>query len=201
VLKKADEGDVVGEGLGRWNNLDEVGLEGDDALIDAFEVLGLGEVVVADDEGHAGFAELLNAGPLEGFGGFELEVDDVEACGRGLAQNFDFGGDRAGEFTAVGCASTGGNAGGGGVFREEVLDFGEGEERLLEIIEAKFDEGGFLDGGGGFFKHLGGCGADDGDTDLANAGTEKLRGYAGHIRSHVYNRGILQTLGDGCKSN
>jgi hypothetical protein len=26
-----------------------------------------------------------------------------------------------------------------------------------------------------------------------------LWGYAGHIRSHVYNRGILQTRESGCK--
>jgi hypothetical protein len=26
-----------------------------------------------------------------------------------------------------------------------------------------------------------------------------LRGYAGHIHSHVYNRGILQTREQGCK--
>ena len=167
--------------------------------IDAVEILGGGEVVVADDEGDAGVAELLEVGLLEGLGGFEFEIDDVEAGGCGLAEDFDFGGDGAGELAAVGCASTGGDAGGGGVFREELLDLRQGEEGLLEIVEAELEEGRLLDDGGGFFEHLGGRGADDGDTDLADAGTEKLRGYAGHIRSHVYNRGILQTLRYGCK--
>ena len=40
ALEEAHEGDVVGEGLGGGDDLDEVGLEGLDALVDAVEVLG-----------------------------------------------------------------------------------------------------------------------------------------------------------------
>ena len=89
--------------------------------------------------------------------------------------------------------------GGGGVVGEEVFELRQGEKRLLEIVEAELEEGRLFDDGAGFFKHLGGRGADDGDTDFTDAGTKKLRGYAGHIHSHVYNRGILQTREQGCK--
>ena len=41
---------------------DEVGGEALDAGVDAVEVLGGGEVVIADDEGDAGVAELLQVG-------------------------------------------------------------------------------------------------------------------------------------------
>ena len=58
-LEEAHEGDVVGERLGGGNDLDEFGLEGRDALVDAFQVFGCVEVVIADDEGDAGVAELL----------------------------------------------------------------------------------------------------------------------------------------------
>ncbi len=40
------------------------------------EILGGGEVVMADDEGDAGLAELLELAFLQGLGGLELEVDD-----------------------------------------------------------------------------------------------------------------------------
>ncbi len=79
ALEEAHQGDVVGEGLGGGDDLDEVGLEGRDALVDAVEVLGGVEVVVADDEGDAGLAQLLQVGLLEALGGLELEVDEVEA--------------------------------------------------------------------------------------------------------------------------
>jgi hypothetical protein len=199
AFDEAHEGDVVGERLGRGDDLDEVGLEGNDALVDAFEVFGGGEVVVADDEGNAGVAEMLKLALLHGFGGLELNVDDVEACCRGLGENFNFIGDFAGELAAVGGAAAGGDAGGGGVVGEEMLEFGQGEKRLLEIVEAELEEGRLFDDGAGFFKHLGGCGADDGNTDFTDTGTKKLGGYAGHIHSHVYNRGILQTRAEGCK--
>ena len=187
------------ERLGGGDDLDEVGLEGHDALVDAFEIFGGGEVVVADDESDAGVAELLELALLHGCGGLEFNVDDVEAGGCGLGENFDLGGDVAGELAAVGGAATGGDAGGGGVVSEEMLELRQGEKGLLEVVEAELEEGRLFDDGAGFFKHLGGRGADDGDTDFTDTGTKKLRGYAGHIHSHVYNRGILQTREAGCK--
>ena len=50
ALDETHEGDVIGERLGGGDDLDEVGLEGNDAFVDAFEVFGGGEVVMADDE-------------------------------------------------------------------------------------------------------------------------------------------------------
>lgn len=79
VLDEAHEGDVVGEGLGGGDDLDEVGMEGLDALVDAFKIFGCVEVVVADDEGDAGVAERLELAFFQGFGGLEFEVHDVEA--------------------------------------------------------------------------------------------------------------------------
>ena len=117
----------------------------------------------------------------------------------GFGEDLELGGDVAGEFAAVGCAAAGGDGGGGGVVAEELLEFGQGEEGLLEVVEAELEEGSLFDDGGGFFKHLGGGGADDGDTDFADTGTKKLGDYAGHIHSHGYNRGILQTREEGCK--
>ena len=79
ALEEAHEGDVVGQSLGGGDDLDEVRLKGADAREDAVEVLGCGEVVVADDEGDAGLAELREFALFQRFGGLELQVDDVEA--------------------------------------------------------------------------------------------------------------------------
>ena len=54
LLEEAHESDVVGEGLGGGDDLDEVGREGHDAVVDALEILGRVEVVIADDESDAG---------------------------------------------------------------------------------------------------------------------------------------------------
>ncbi len=199
ALDEAHEGEVVGEGLGRGDDLDEVGLEGLDALVDSVEVFGGGEVVMADDESHAGVAELLELALFEAFGGFELEVDDVEAGGCGLGENLHLGGEVTGELAAVGCAAAGGDGSRSGVFADEMLQLGQSKQWLFEVVEPELEEGRLFDDGGSFFKHLGrGC-ANDGDTDFADTGTKKLGAYAGHIHSHVYNRGILQTHGEGCK--
>ena len=80
-----------------------------------------------------------------------------------------------------------------------MLEFWKGEKRLLEVVESELEKGCFFDYGARFFEHFCGCCANDGDADFADAGTDKLWGYAGHIRSHVYNRGILQTRESGCK--
>ncbi len=50
ALEEADEGDVVDQSLGGGDDFDEVGREGLDAVVDAVEILGGVEVVVADDE-------------------------------------------------------------------------------------------------------------------------------------------------------
>jgi hypothetical protein len=123
----------------------------------------------------------------------------VEACGRGFGEDFDLCRYVAGELAAVGGATTGCDAGGRRVVLKEMFEPGQGEKRFVEIVESELEEGRLFDDGAGFFKHLGGCGADDGDTDFTDTGTKKLRGYAGHIHSHVYNRGILQTRAQGCK--
>lgn len=123
----------------------------------------------------------------------------MEAGGCSFGQDFEFGRDRAGKLAAVCCSSTGCDCGDCSVICEEVFELRQGQERLLEIVEAELEERRLFDDGVGFFEHLGGCGAYDGDADFAYAGTEKLWGYGGHIRSHVYNRGILQTLSFGCK--
>ncbi len=68
--------------LGGGDDLDEVGRKGWMRSKMPVEVFGGVEVVVADDEGDAGLTELLEVGLLDGFGGLEFEVDDVEAGAR-----------------------------------------------------------------------------------------------------------------------
>lgn len=54
ALHKAHKGDVVGECLGGRDDLDEVRLEGRDALVDLVEILGCREIVMADDQRDPG---------------------------------------------------------------------------------------------------------------------------------------------------
>jgi hypothetical protein len=75
--------------------------------------------VVADDEGDAGIAELLQFGLLQGLGGLQFKVDQVEPCTRGFGKNLDLRGKRSGKLPAIRCASTGRDTGGDGVVREE----------------------------------------------------------------------------------
>ena len=112
------------------------------------------------------------------FGGLEFEVDEVEAGVGCLGEDFDLGGDRAGELASIGRAPTGGDGGGGGVVGEELLEFGQGKEGLLEVVEAELEKRRLLDDRGRLLDHLGGRGADDGDTHLGEAGAEELRGQA-----------------------
>ena len=113
---------------------------------------------------------------LSGLGGLEFEVGEVEAGGGCLGEDFDLGGDGAGELAAVGRAPAGGDGGGGGVVGEELLELRQGQERLLEVVEAELEEGRLLDDGGRLFNHLGRRGADDGDAHLGEAGAEELGG-------------------------
>ena len=123
----------------------------------------------------------------------------MEAGVGGLGEDFEFGGDVAGELAAVRGAATGGDGGGGGVVGEELLELRQGGERLVEVVEAELEEGRLFDDGRGFLDHLGWRGADDGDADFADAGTEKLRSNCGHdtghVRSHRRNRVSYRAVG------
>ena len=81
------------------------------------------------------------------------------------------------------------------------FSLGRAHEGLFEVIETKLEKGRLLDDGGGFFDHFGGRRSDNGDANFADAGPKKLCGCggSGHVRSHVYNRGILQTRDCRCK--
>ena len=52
-----------------------------------------------------------------------------------------------------------------------MLELGQREKRLLEIVEAELEKRRLFDDGAGFFEHLGGRGADDGNTDFTDTGT------------------------------
>ena len=123
-------------------------------------------------------AEVLDVGFLEVLGGLEFEVGDLEAGGGGLGEDFELGGEVAGELAAVGCASTGGDRGDGGIVAEELLELGQRGEGIVQVVEAELKEGGgVLDDGCGFFEHLGWGVANDGDTDscrCAGGGTAGL---------------------------
>ncbi len=116
------------------------------------------------------------------------------ACG-GLGEDFDLGGEVAGEFAAVCCASAGGDGGGGGVVREELLELRQGEQGLIEVVEAKLKKGRLFDDGGGLLDHFGGCIANDGDAYFADAGAEDLKRCGGNIRSHGRNRVSYRAVG------
>src|ERR1700722_7969533 len=79
ALEEAHHRDVVVERLRRGDDLDEVRLEGLDAIVSSLEILGPVEVVVADDEGDPGVAKCLQFGLLQMFGGLEFEIRDLEA--------------------------------------------------------------------------------------------------------------------------
>jgi hypothetical protein len=122
----------------------------------------------------------------------------MEATTGRFDQNFKLGSEVAGKFPTIRRASTGRNDCSSSVFREEMLELRQCRKWLFKIVKTELDKRSLFNDGAGFFKHLGGCGASNGDTDFADAGAEKLGGYCGHIHSHVYNRGILQCDGAGC---
>ena len=84
AIEEAHHGDVVGQGLRGRNDLDELGLEGQDAVEDGVEVFGALEIVIADDEGRAVGAELLHLRGLGVLGGLQLDVDEMTAGERRL---------------------------------------------------------------------------------------------------------------------
>lgn len=118
-----------------------------------------------------------------------------------LGENLHLGGERTGELSAIGRPSTGGDAGGRGVVGEELLELRQRVEGFLEIIQPEFQKRSFFDDSARFFYHFGRRRSNNGDANLADAGTEELCccGGSRHFRSHVCNRGILQTLDPRCK--
>jgi len=170
-------------------------VEGLDASEDAVQIARSGEVVMADEEADAGIAQLLQVALPEALGGFKFKIYKVKSGRRTFCDDFEFGGQRAGELAAIGDASTGGDAGGDRVVCEELPEPGQRQQRLLQVIQAKLEERRLLDHGGGLFDHLRGRGAGDGDAHLGDAGAEKVRSYAGHIQSHGRNRVSYRAIG------
>src|SRR5438270_9677650 len=118
---------------------------------------------------------------------------------RSLREDLHLSSHRAFKFASVRCASTRSDASRGSIIRKEILQFRQSQQGLLEVVEAELEKRRLFHNCARFLKHLGGRTADDGNTDLSDTGTEKLGGYTRHIRSHVYNRGILQTCAIRCK--
>ena len=146
-----------------------------------------------------GLAKLLQFALLHGFDRLEFNIDDVKACRCGFGENLDLSRDIARKLAAIRCPATGGDAGRRSVVSEEMLKLRQRKEWLVEIVEPELEESRLFDDSVRFFKHFGSRGADDGNTDLTDTGSEVLWGYARHIHCHIYNRGILQTPTGGCK--
>ena len=177
ALEEAHHGDVVGEGLGGGDDLDEVGLEGLDAGEDAVEILGgLLEVVVADDEGGAGLAQLLQLGLLQLASADSSSRSTMwKPRSAALVRTLDLGSDGAVELAAIVAAAAGGDGGGGGVLAEELLELGQGERGLIQVVEAELEEIGLFYGSACALDHFADGRADDRDTHLADPGADKLR--------------------------
>ena len=172
ALQEADQGHIVHQRLGGGNDLDEVRIEGDDPGVDAVQVLGGVEVVVADDQRCAGVPQFLHAGFLQRLRGLQFQVHQQKAGLRGLDQDLLFSDDAAGKLAAIGGAAAGRDGGRRHVVGEELLEPGQREQRLVQVVEAELEERVLLHCGGGFLDHLGRCRTDNGDTDLGEAGAE-----------------------------
>ena len=95
-----------------------------------------------DDDADVGFAEPGEGGGLEGFGGFELEVDEVAAGLGGFEQDVELVDVGAGELAAVGVAAAGWRWAVTSVWpARELLEPGQGERGLVEVVEAELEEG------------------------------------------------------------
>ena len=195
ALQEADEGEVVDQRLGGGDDLDEVGVEGLDAAEDIVQFARSGEVVMADEKADAGIAQLLQIALFEALGGFEFKVHKMEPGLRAFAEDLQFGRERAGELAPICRAATGGDAGGGCVFGEELLEPGQCQQRLLQVIQAKLKKRKLFDHRGCLFNHLRGRGAGNGDAHLGNAGSEEVGCYSGHIQSHGRNRVSYRAIG------
>ncbi len=172
ALQEADQGHIVHQRLGGGNDLDEVRIEGGDPGVDAVQVPGSVEVVVADDQRCAGVPQFLHARLLQRLRGLQFQVHQQKAGLRGLDQYFLFSDDAAGKLAAIGGATAGGDGGRRHVVGEELLELGQREQRLVQVVEAELEERVLLHCGGGLLDHLGRRRADNGDADLGEARAE-----------------------------
>ena len=190
AAEEAHEGEVVGEGARGGDKLDEVGVEGLHAVVDRIEVLGGVEVVIAEDDGSAGVAELAHGGFGELLDGLEFKVDELEAGGCGVEEDLEGGGAGAGEAAAVLGEAAGSDGGGGAVVGQKSFEERESGRGFGEVIEAELEESGLFEDVGGAVDHLlRGC-AGDGDAEFADAGAEKM---GGDLKGccHACSRGIV----------
>ena len=118
------------------------GVEGQDAVEDAVEVLGGVEVVVADDEGDAGLAELLEVGLLEVLrrtrvrgrrSGSRRAAALVRISTSAAMVPANLPPLAARRQVAMAVAAV--------LSAEELLDLGQREQGLLEVVEAELEEG------------------------------------------------------------
>ena len=132
VLDHAQDREVVGQGAGGRDDLDELRLEGRDALggLDkAVGTAGPAEVVGTDQKRGSGGAEggaepgQLRPGSL--FRRFDLEIDDMAAGFGGFQQQFQLRVQRPREVAAQGLAAAGGDGRHLAMTVEEGLEFVE----------------------------------------------------------------------------
>ena len=185
LVNQTQHGQIVGKREGCGNHLDEFRAEGLDAVGGLVEIGSAREVVKADEQRRAcfaeGSAEGLQLGRAGRFGRFHFEVDDLAASLGCLAEQFQFGGQRTYEAAPVRLASAGGDRDYVAVGGQEVANGAQRFSRLRESVEAEFQETRILQSGCGTLDELG-CGAGlDGDTHLAHA--QAGRGRCGESRS------------------
>jgi len=128
-----DHGDVVGERGGGADDFVEVGGVGAHFLERFVELLGRPEVVEGEDQGGTG-AQLLQLLGLALAGGLEFDINQLAACGCGLAQNVELGGDGAAELASAGDAAAGGDYDRAGVGLHETLDSGQSQAGLRKVV-------------------------------------------------------------------
>jgi hypothetical protein len=134
------------------------------------------KVMPGDDDGGAGLAQAADGVLGELLNGLEFDVDNLESGLGGFEQDFERGVVGAVELAAVLFAATGGDGGGCAVVCEKLLEARQSGERLGEVVETKFDEGGLFEDFGGLLDHLLGGGAGDGDADFSEAGAKEVGG-------------------------
>jgi len=103
-----------------------------------------------------------------------MSVDKVKARAACFDQNLQFGGKVTVELAAIRGAPTGSDRGHLGTLSEEVLQFGQRQQGLVQVIQTELEKGRFFCSRCGALDHLGNGGPDDGDADLADAGADKL---------------------------
>ena len=156
AFEEADEGDVVDQGLGGGDDFDEVGGEALNAGVDAVQITGGGEVVIADDQGDAGVAQLLQFALLRASADSSSRSTRWKPVSAALERISTSAATEPGNFPPLG-APAGGDGSGGGVIGEELFQLGQGRQRLVEVIQAELEEWRLLDDGRGLLDHLGGA--------------------------------------------